>query len=341
MRDLRRRDALTLFAALSAALLAAGPTGLARADEAGRGQQKLARLVLHGVPATPSVVLARLVESGALAPLADTVELAIWRTPDQMRAGVVSGAMTLFVAPTYSCANMRNRGVPIRQVNVLTWGLLYLMSRDQTVRRIEDIAGKTVLVAFRNDAPDLIVRLVLRRLGLDPDRDVTLQYVGSSTEAAQLFLAGRGDLAALPEPAATATEIRAAKEKLPIHRAVDVTEAYGRLTGRPAGIPQAGLAVRDDFLQAHPEIVAAVHRGCVDSAHWVATHMSEAGALGAARLNLPAPVVARSIPHFRLNVVSAAEARLDLERYFSDLMEMSPAILGGNLPDDAFYWGPG
>ncbi|MDC7788542.1 ABC transporter substrate-binding protein [Rhodoplanes sp. TEM] len=331
-----RRDALTGLAAAGAATLLPGLFA-GRAEAAA----KLASLTINGMPATPSVVMARLVETGTLSQFADKVQLKVWRTPDQMRAGVVSGDMAVFGTPSYSCANMLNRGVPVRLMNIVTWGLLYLMSRDDAVQKIEDIAGKPVLMAFRGDAPDLIFRMTLRKLGMNPDTDVKLQYVGTPTEAVQLLLAGRAALAVISEPAATASQIRGAQAGIEVRRAADLTAVWGRLTGRPPRISQAGLGVREDFVQAHPEIVRAIHDGCRTAARWVLDNPAEAGRLGAATLDLGAPVVERSIPHFRLDVVAAADARPDLEHYFTALMEMSPDILGGRLPDDRFYWGPG
>lgn len=299
----------------------------------------LENLTIHGMPSVPSVVLAHLVQSGGLAALIDKPVLEIWRNADQMRTGVLAGTMKVFGTPSYSAANMFNRGVPIRQVNILTWGLVYLMSRDPAIGRIEDLAGRHVLVPSRNDAPDLIFRLVLRRLGMDPDKDLRLQYVGTPTEAAQLFLAGQADCALTPEPAGTAVEMRAAAAGIPVHRAVDLTQAYAKATGRSARISQAGLAVAEDFVQACPEVVAAIHAGCIASAQWVLDHPAEAGRRGAVLLGLAPEIVERSIPRFRLAVTSAAQARADMENYFADLMEMSPGIVAGRLPEPRFYWG--
>jgi NitT/TauT family transport system substrate-binding protein len=297
-------------------------------------------LTIAGMPSTPSIVVARLIAAGALAGLVDKPALKIWRTADQMRTGVISGDMKVFAAPSYSAANMFNRGVPLRQVDILTWGLVYLMSRDPQVRRIEDLAGHHILVPSRNDAPDLIFRLLLRRAGMNADQDLKLQYVGTPTEAMQLFLAGRADCALTPEPAASAAEMRATQAGITIQRAIDLTEAYGRASGRPPRLPQAGLVVAEDLLQAHPDVVAALHAGAVDAAHWVAANPTEAGRIGAGLLGIDAAIVERSLPHFRLEVVDAAAARADLEGYFSDLIDMSPDIVGGRLPEARFYWSP-
>lgn len=296
-------------------------------------------LTIAGMPATPSVVLAHMVESGLLAAHVGKARLKVWRTPDQVRAGVVSGEMKAFGIPAYSCANLKNRGAPVRMVNILTWGLIYVMSRDPAITRMEDLAGRTVLQSFRGDAPDLVFRQVLGKLGMNPDKDVALQYVATPTEAAQLFLAGKGDVAILPEPAATAAQMRGMQSGIAIHRVLDLTEVYGKVNNRKAGIPQAGLGVSEDLIQRHPELVRALHEGSVAGARWVLNNPASAGRLGADYLDLPAPIVERSLPHFRMNVVSAAEARADMEAFFSDLLAMSPDIVGGRLPESGFYWG--
>lgn len=297
-------------------------------------------LTVWGMPASPSVVLARAVASGALAGLAGDARFDVWRTADQMRAGVVSGDIALFAAPTYAAANLFNRGAGVRLVNVLTWGLLYVFA-GQGVRleRIEDLKGKTLLVGAKNDAPDLLTRFVLKAAGLEPGRDVTLSYVGTSAEAVPLLLAGKADAAVLPEPAASAAEIKAKQAGIAVNRALDVTELYAAHGGRAAGIPQAGLAVTEAFLEAHPEVVAALHVASTEAAGWVGQHPEEAAVLIADPIKLPAPIVEASLPRFRLKVTSARDAKADLEAYFQALMTLSPDIVAGRLPEPAFYWG--
>ncbi|EME68535.1 ABC-type sulfonate transport system periplasmic component [Paramagnetospirillum caucaseum] len=306
---------------------------------AGRAAPLLDSLTIAGMPATPSVVLAHMVESDALAGHVGKARLKLWRTPDQVRAGVVSGEMKVFGIPAYSCANLKNRGAPVRMLNIMTWGLLYVMSRDPSITRIEDLAGRTILQSFRGDAPDLVFRQILRKLGMNADKDVTLNYVATPTEAGQLFLAGKADVAILQEPMATAIQMRGMQAGISVHRVLDLTEIYGKVNNRKAGIPQAGLGVSEELIQQRPELVRAIHQSCVASARWVGNNPASAGRLGTDYLDLPGPIIERSLPHFRLGVVSAAESRAEMEAFFGDLLEMSPDILGGKLPEGGFYWG--
>jgi hypothetical protein len=48
-------------------------------------------------------------------------------------------------------------------------------------------------------------------------------------------------------------------------------------------------------------------------------------------------VTAESLAHTQLNVISAQEARPELERLFTLLADANPDLIGGALPDDAFY----
>lgn len=300
----------------------------------------LDQLTVWGMPASPSVILARAVASGALSSLVGDARFDIWRTADQMRAGVVSGGISLFAAPTYAAANLFNRGAGVRLVNVLTWGLLYIFAGEGVrLERIEDLKGKTLLVGAKNDAPDLLTRFVLKSSGLNPERDVTLSYVGTSAEAVPLLLAGKADAAVLPEPAASAAEIKAKQASVSVKRALDVTELYAARSGRPAGIPQAGLAVTESFLETHPDIVATLHAASMAAAGWVSGNAKAAAALIADPLKLPVPIIEASLPRFRLKVTSAFDAKADLEAYFGALMTLSPDIVAGRLPDPTFYWG--
>ncbi|GEO82316.1 ABC transporter substrate-binding protein [Pararhodospirillum oryzae] len=317
--------------AAGAAWVAGLPAGRVSASD-------LPSLTITAMPAAPSVVIAHAAETLAASGLADPVSFSLWKNPDQMRAGALSGKVDLFANPSYSCANLRNRGVPVRMLNILTWGLFHVIAADEAVQRPEDLAGRKVVVAFKNDAPDLIFRLVLGHAGLKAGQDVEITYVGSPMEAAQLLLAGRTDIAVLPEPSASAAIMQGRQRGRSLFRALDLTAELARQTGRPARIAQAGLGVQEDLVQRHPEVVKAFHEACIRATEWVTNNPVSAGRLGEEYLGVKGPVLAQSIPHVRLQVTASADAREDIEFLLTSLMSLNPDITGGRLPDDGYYW---
>ncbi|MCX7672716.1 MAG: hypothetical protein N2Z63_03805 [Thiobacillaceae bacterium] len=165
--------------------------------------QKLPRLVLAGPYAAVSYPLIHMVDSGALADVAEQVEFVAWKDPDQLRVFVLQGGADFVALPTNVAANLYNRGVPLKLLNVSTWGVLWLLSRDAGRTRLADFRGEEIAMPFRADMPDIVFSLLARAQGLDPRRDFRLRYVASPLDAMQLLVMRRVDHALLAEPAAS------------------------------------------------------------------------------------------------------------------------------------------
>ena len=295
----------------------------------------LARLALYGPPASPSITLAHAVATGALKPLADAVSLVIWRSPDELRAGLASGAIELSIVPIQSAANLYNRGLGLRLVNVMTNGLLHIVGPQGAIRGLEDLAGKRVAVPMVNDTPDFIFRALLERRGLVGKIDTLTP--GSAIEAAQMLLAGRIDAALLSEPAASAAVLRSASGERPLARLIDVQQAWAEVSGRSATLPQAGLAVTQRFGQSHGDLLAPLQQALTQVTAGVIANPSAAAADASGPLEQPAPLLAAAIPYSRLVATPASAARTDIESMLQLMASRDAAIIGGRLPDDGFY----
>ena len=298
---------------------------------------RLPELVLWGPPAGPSVTLVHAIASGALRSVADTVVFKAWRTPDELRAGLTSGTMQTFVLPTQSAANLFNKGLGVRLVNVMTNGLLYLVSADASLTSVAALKGRTIAVPFRNDTPELIFRRLLAAERIAPDSDIALQFTGTPMEAIQLLITGRADAALLPEPSATAAILRAGQTGKAVSRVIDIQKAWDAATGLGPALPQAGLGVTTAFLESHAPAVEALHEALVGATASVNADPARAAGDAATPLGLPGPVIEKAIPHSNLVAIRASQARLTLEAVFRTVSEFDPKIIGGKLPAADFY----
>jgi NitT/TauT family transport system substrate-binding protein len=332
-KEIAMIDRRRFLAALPAAALAATPAGRLLAAPA-----PLPELILMGPPAGPSIVAAQAVESGALRSIAERVSFRVWRTPDEVRAGFASGKTAASILPTYVAANLYNRGVGVRLVNTMTDGVLYICATDPALDALAKLKGRKLAVPFRNDMPDHLLDTAVRAVGLDPGRDFTIEYAGTPPEAMQLLLAGRVEAALLQEPGATAAIMQGTRAGKRVERVIDLQKAWSAATGGPSAVPQAGLAVSAAFAQAAgAEGLAALNAALAEAATWVRANPASAGKVGAAYLELPAPVIERSIPYSNLTVRAASAARPALDALFKTLAARDPGILGGELPDDGLF----
>ena len=309
-------------------------------------QARQPKLVLSGPFAAVSFPLIHMVESGALKDVAETVEFRSWKDPDQLRVLALDAKSDVdFVAmPTNVAANLYNRGVKLQLVNVSTWGVLWMVSREANLKTLADFKGKEILMPFRADMPDIVFQVLAEKQGLDVKRDFTLRYVGSPLDAMQMLITRRADHALLAEPAVSVA-LRKTKS-FPVsviapelYRSANLQEEWGRLTQRPARIPQAGMVALGRAL-ADPALVEKFQKAYAASLAWCEKHPEECGKLVAKRVDMLAPEgVADSVRVDNAVFVTAREAKPELEFFFGLLHARQPALVGGKLPDGGFYYG--
>ena len=298
---------------------------------------KLPALTLYGPPAGPSVTLAHAVASGAFSDIAETAAFKVWRNPDEMRAGLTSGTMQALILPVQVAANLYNRGMGVRLLNVMTTGLLYIISTDESLTSIPALKGKSLAVPFRNDMPDLVLARLLAHHDMVPGTDIALESAGSPIEAIQLLMAGRVDAVLSTEPAVTAAILRGAAAGKTVRRVIDVQQAWAQATGDAAVLPQAGMALTTPFLDANPGIADTMQKIVEQAVEEVKADPAGAAAAATEALEMPAPILAASLATSNLVARRASEARPTVEAMLRALAEADPGLIGGRLPDDGFY----
>lgn len=304
---------------------------------------KRPRLRLAGPMATVSFPLMRLVDSGGLAGLAEQVEFVAWTNPDQLRALVLGGDVDFVAAPSNVAANLYNRRAPLRLLDVSVWGMLWLVSRNEEWHTLAQFKGQEIAMPFRADMPDILFQLLARQQGLNPARDFRLRYVASPLEAMQLLITRRVEHALLAEPAISMALRKTQSFPVSIvapqlHRSVNLQQEWARVFQRAPEIAQAGVAavgeVRQDAALLHQV------RAALAEAHaWCWANPKACGEM----VNRHAPMLqAEAVADSLLAVPavwrSARDARAELEFLFNHLLQSQPAVLGGKLPDDGFYF---
>lgn len=327
-----KKTLITLLAAI----------GLALGANAHASDSKLPVLTLAGPAAAVSFPLVRMAESGELADLAERVEFVVWRDPDQLRVLALEGKPRIMAMPSNVAANLHNRGAKLKLLNVSTWGILWLVSRSPDLQTLADLKGEEIAMPFRADMPDIVFHTVAEKQGLDPRKDFNLRYVGTPMDAMQLLIARQVNHALLAEPAVSMALRRTKSFPVSVvapelHRSIDLQQEWGRVFEREARVPQAGIVAVGDFAD-QPELMARIHRAYDEALRWCQQNAMECGETVARHIDLlSAEAVADAIAASPLEAVPAAQAREALEFFYGVLAERNPALIGGKLPEDAFY----
>ncbi|AQT46509.1 NitT/TauT family transport system substrate-binding protein [Bartonella choladocola] len=293
--------------------------------------------VIWGPPAGPSIVAAYAVKTGMLEDLLPGCQFKVWNNPDQIRAGLSSGSVNMAILPSYSGANLYNKGLDVRLANILTDGLLYIVAPEASnIKTLQDLVGKKLAVPFKNDMPDYIMQAILKAYDIKPDA-IDIQYTGSLPEAMPLLMIGRVDAAVIVEPAASTVISMSAASPKKIVRALDIQKLWEKVSKTDA-IPQAGLVTGKGFEgDAGTKKIAALNACLASALERIKADPEKAAEQVGDLLDFPPRLIAASVAFSHLVVHNAREVKPSLETFFNVLIEQNSAILGGKLPDDGFY----
>jgi NitT/TauT family transport system substrate-binding protein len=252
---------------------------------------------------------------------------------DLMVAKVISGEYDIAVLPVNMAAKLYNSGVGIRLAAIIGEGMVSFLSSDTSIRSLSDLKGATVFVAGQGATPDYLFKFLLTKAGLDPSKDVRLEYALPYPEAAAALAAGKIESAVLPEPFSTMARSASPSLRSPL----DIGALWTSTSGQ-SGYPMTALVVSNRLAAERPDAVKAILQACEVSIRKVTADPELAGTLVERHdLGLKAAVAARAIPRSAYVYKSAREARPSIEALLSVFLDLAPASIGGVLPGDGFY----
>lgn len=264
-----------------------------------------------------------------------TTDYQVAETPDIVTARVLNKEIDIAALPTNVAANLYNKGSGYNLLAINTWGNLYLVSNQVEISSWDDFKGKTINSIGLGATPDLVFRSLLIANGLDPEKDVTMDYSMTQVELAGALSAGRVALAVLPEPLVTTTLTKNASLKI----VMGLEDELKKIHGEDIAIAQGCLVVREEFAKKHPEVVASFLKQYQESLTWVNSNLQEAGALVEKHnLWMTAAVAEKAIPRSNIRYMAALDAKPQVEAYFNVLLALAPQAVGGKLPDEGFYY---
>lgn len=286
-----------------------------------------------GIPkAPPALPLLHMIEDQLLGENV-TIKPDIWTGPEQLIAMVQDEGHDLFAFPLTVVAKLYNNGVPVRLMNVNTWGVTYFMTSDPDFQSWEDLKDQTVYVPLKSSPPDALTQYFLDEAGLEVGKDVELVYATTS-EVSALLASGEAKYATLIEPQCTI----AMSKNENVRRAFNFESEWQRTTDTKTMIPNAGFGTTQRFLDAQPELAAKFQAAYEESVQWVLDNPTEAGKLANKYLELPAPIIEKAIPNMGMCFKTPQDAHAELDTFYNLLNNFDDKMIGGKLPDEGMFY---
>ncbi len=275
----------------------------------------------------------KLFETPPALPSGATLSLEAIAAADVMAARLISGELEAAVLPVNMAAKLYNAGMPYRLVAIVGNGMVKVLTTDPAVKGLADLRGRDVYVAGQGATPEYLMRTVLKAGGMDPDTDLRMVFSMPYPEIAASMVAGKIDVAVLPEPFATMVLKGNPAARVPF----SLTSLWTAATGL-GDYPMSAFVVRASLLDERPSAVSALMAAYSASISSVLADPVAAGALVEKHdMGLKAAVAAAAIPVSNYAFERAGAAREAVEGILSVFLAAAPASIGGKLPDAAFY----
>ena len=264
-------------------------------------------------------------------------QVTMYGAADEVVPLLVKGDIDLAAIPANLAANLYNQTegkVQVAAINTL--GVLYVVTTGDDVKSVEDLKGKTVYSTGKGTTPEYVLNYILKENGIDPEKDLTVEYKSEATEvAAALQAADEGAIAVLPQPYVTAAQSQI--EGLNV--ALNLTEEWNKVS-TDSDLVTGVLVASTEFIEQNEAAFEEFLKDYQASIEWVNSNTADAAELVANYgIVAKAPLAQKALPACNITYVDGAEMKTKLSGYLQVLFDQNPKAVGGAMPGDAFYYG--
>ena len=255
-------------------------------------------------------------------------------TADEISPLLIKGALDAACVPANLASVLYNKTEgEIVTLGINTLGVLYIVDKGDSIQSIADLKGKTIVSAGKGSVPEYGLRYVLQQNGIDPDKDLTIEWKSEQAECVAALASGAVDIAMMPQPYVTVAQGKI--EGLRI--AVDLADEWAKLENGSAMLTGVVVA-RKNFVEENPAAIEAFMKDYAASVGWVNAHVAEAAQVIGEYGIVAAAVAEKAIPYCNIVCITGEEMAKNLSGYLAVLHEANPKSVGGKLPGEDFYF---
>ena len=251
----------------------------------------------------------------------------------EINAKFLKGEINIASVPTNVAATLYNKTQgKVRMLAVNTYGVLSILEKGDTIKSIADLKGKTIYSTGKGQNPEFIFKHILTKNGIDPEKDVTINFV-SSEDLVQKLISGEAEVALAPEPAATTVMIKNAG----LRRALSINDEWSKVSNTQ--LMMGCVIALDSYVTANPEAVAKFLEEYEKSIKFATENVDEAATHCATyKITASEAIAKKAIPTCNLCYVTGSDMKTNVNGYLNVLFTANAESIGGAMPKDDFYY---
>lgn len=257
------------------------------------------------------------------------IELITWETADTLLAQIQKKQAQFIALPLNMGANLYAKGMPLQLIQVNTFGSMFLVSTDDKVQKLEDLAHQTIFVPSQGGPPDILTNYLIAQNNIP---GVKLSFVNLS-EIGQQLASGAIQHVVIPEPLLSIVQ---ANLQTDLHIAIIFEEVWQKQFSKQ--LPQTGIFVNKAWASSNQHAIkqfqALSEQAITDLYQQPDVSLPLLSDFFKSNEKIMESALTNSSLHFQ----TAQQARNETEAYFKILLEIAPDSIGGALPNEDFYY---
>ena len=325
-------------AAVSSTEPASEPAATEAPAETTETAAESAGIRIAGLKGPTTMGLVNLIAQAEAGQTAQDYAFTMYGAADEIVPLLVKGELDAAAIPANLAATLyqkTNGALEVACINTL--GVLYVVELGNNIQSVEDLKGATIVTTGKGTTPEYVLRYVLSQNGIDPDKDVTIEYLSEATEVAARLTTPTTEsstiVAMLPQPFVTSV---VAQSEGGVRVALDMNEEWQKVAG--SRLVTGVTVVRKEFAEANPDVMAQLMTDYAASVESVTADLSGTAALCEQYgVVAKAALAEKALPSCNIVFETGDEMKTDLTAYLQVLYDADPASVGGALPGEDFY----
>ena len=304
------------------------------ADEDNNATKDDTVIRIGGMTGPTSIGLVKVMEDNEAGTSKNKYEFTVVGAADEISPKLVKGELDIAALPANLASVLYNNTEgKVKLLAINTLGVLYVVGKGETVTSVADLRGKTIYATGKGSTPEYTLRYILTKNGIDPDKDVTIEFKSEPAEIVAMFKQNGSGIAMLPQPYVTVAKTQVEG----LETLLDLTAEWDKI-GDGTRLLTGTLVVRAEFAEQHPELIASFLEEYKASTEYVNANVEDAANLVEKFGIFKAAVAKVAIPQCNITFVAGEDLKPLIEGYLKVLYEQKAAAVGGKLPDDNFYY---
>lgn len=325
---------LVLALVLALSLAACGQTKTTDPDPVEETPTEKVTIRLGGLKGPTSMGMVKLLADAESGLTANDYTFTMAASAPDLTPQFIKGELDILAVPVNLGATLyANTDGGVALLAASTLGVLYIVERGDTIQSLGDLAGRTLYATGKGTTPEYALTYLLAQNGLTLGKDVQVEWKSEPTEVVALMKAQDQAVAMLPQPYVTVASTQV--EGLRV--ALDLTAEWDKLDNG-SRLVTAGIVVRREFAQQHPEAVEGFLKDYAASAQYVNEHVDEAAQLIEKYNIVKAAVAKKALPQCNIVCLTGEEMHSAIAGYLQVLSDLNPKAVGGQLPGEDFYY---